>query len=176
MDFEQAQKIRREFPLLSTSQKRVKILELHTQWLRLNLHRIYDYWPFQDREGATEEIVKAFRERNRRTDEVNKAENRPPNKPWTDEEFYEEARKALDRCYEIMRAEHPRVLELYMANILGWMLSKGNMKIVLCNKSPQKRRGRKKTKHLTLIKGGWDGSYHDDLPWHAEDLLVKERQ
>jgi hypothetical protein len=175
MDLERAQKIRREFPALNTGQKRHLILSLHTEHMNIDYHRVEDYWPFQDREEAIEEIVKALRERNRRITETCETHNLPIPKDWTDDEFYENAKGCCDNCYDIMRAYRPRVLQLYLELILSSMVRKRNTKVVVNNESPKTRRGRKKTKHLTVVNGGWDGEYNDEIPWLAEDLFIKEK-
>jgi hypothetical protein len=54
------------------------------------------------------------------------------------------------------------------------MVRKNNTILAVNNKTPKTRRGRKKTKHLTVLKGGWDGEYNDEIPWLAEDLFMRE--
>ena len=142
-------------------QKRYQYIELNARWMRINAHRVYDFW-WSDQEEAIEEIVAAFR-----ADETVK---------WTDREYYKQARLLFE---DVRRTGHicdPRVMDFFFKRDFADFRRKFYVELAASNDSPKKRRGRPRAaRRLKLIKGGWDGKEPDDLPWHAADLYPYKR-
>jgi hypothetical protein len=149
------------FATYTIEEKREFLFSLCDKHMRID-HRKVSQFEYEAEDEAVEQIVEALRERN----------GASTNKEWTDDKYYEHARSIFTWAQKIKRAMRPEVLDSYLVKHISH-ITRSSLKVALSTDAPKKRPGRKKTKHLRVINGGWNRKWPGNVLWTAKDLSIK---
>jgi len=156
---ETVQNTREYFSTLDAEGKRSFLFNLKSEYMHLDYLKISTF-DEDERDEAIEEIVLALKERNKGSE-----------KEWPEAEYYEQARLAFDWAQDIKQTERPEAFQFYLSRFTATIQRRREVRLVSTNQEPKKRRGKRKTKHLQLINGGWTGEW-PAKKWLAMDLLT----